>query len=45
MTVQLPDAGMVPPDRLRELPPLAAVTVPPQLVTGEALVVFFILVG
>ena len=40
VTVQLPDAGIVPPARLSDVPPLVAVTVPPQVVAGEALGVF-----
>ena len=41
VTVQLPDAGMVPPERLSVLPPLAAVTAPPQVVVaGDVLVSF-----
>ena len=43
---QLPDAGMVPPERLSELPPLAMVTVPPQeLDEGVAEVFFRLLEG
>ena len=36
---------MVPPDRLTEVPPLVAETMPPQSVKGEALDVLFRLVG
>jgi hypothetical protein len=46
VTLQLPDAGIVPPERLSELPPLAAVAVPPaQVVEGDALVVFTMFAG
>jgi hypothetical protein len=45
VTIQLPEAGIVPPERLSEFPPLAAVTVPPQVVDGEALAVFTIPAG
>ena len=43
---QLPDAGIVPPERLSEEPPLAMVTVPPQLFdVGEAAVFFMLVEG
>ena len=45
VTLQLLDAGMVPPERLSELPPSAAVTAPPQVVAGDALVVLTMLAG
>jgi hypothetical protein len=46
VTVQLPDAGIVPPERASELPPLAMVTAPPQeLVTGAAAVFFMLAEG
>lgn len=41
---QLPDAGMVPPDRATEEPPLSIVTVPPQVLEVGAAAVFCMLV-
>jgi hypothetical protein len=41
---QLLDAGIVPPERASELPPLVMVTVPPQLFDVGAPAVFFMLV-
>jgi hypothetical protein len=41
--VQLPDAGIVPPERATELPPLVMVTVPPQVFVEGEPAVFFIL--
>jgi hypothetical protein len=41
---QLPDAGIVPPDKATELPPLVIVTVPPHVFDEKVAAVFFILV-
>lgn len=42
--VQLPDAGMAPPEIASELPPLVIVTVAPQVLVEGAAEVFFMLV-
>ena len=42
-TEQLPDAGMVPPERASELPPLVIVTAPPQVLDEGVPAVFRIL--
>lgn len=44
ITEQLPEAGITPPDRANELPPLVIVTVPPQVLVVGAAAVFFIFV-
>jgi hypothetical protein len=41
---QLPEAGIVPPDRLSEEPPLVMLTVPPQVFDVGDAAVFFMLV-
>lgn len=42
---QLPEAGMVPPVSASDVPLLTVVSVPPQVLVGEALAVFFIFAG